>query len=161
MSDICPHHLSVIGACHPALHLLLARDLGQRTLPPLTAPSLLGSVGNKPLCVNVLKLCLQSKRPWGFHLPRVGLGGSRGSYLLTPCGWVVPPHSAGHHLHILNTLALGFPTRSHTQRPTTQPDPQALWVSINWQTPAQRIEALRCAVLFNIDGIVSALFFVS
>lgn len=44
------------------------------------------------LCMGVLKLHLQSKRPSEFHFLRVGAPMLRSS-LLPPCGWLVPLHS--------------------------------------------------------------------
>lgn len=66
VSDLCPKHLQSnrrLILCN----LLPPSDLGQRAAlssTHLPTPNLLG--------VNVWKLCLQSKRPQGFHFHKVG-----------------------------------------------------------------------------------------
>lgn len=55
------------------------------------------------LCVGVFKGCLQSKWPHKLHFPKLGT-----QILREPpvplCGWLVPPQSADHNLHVVNSV---------------------------------------------------------
>ena len=103
------------SACCPALSLVLACDLGQRSaLPWAPYTPILGSLRINLVTLLTLRECIETifsiNGPGDFTFPKRELG-CGGSYLLTLCGWLVPLHSAGHNLHILHTSAPGFPTQ--------------------------------------------------